>query len=99
MNKVHRKNLSTTVIPPVFNLAQNKVTSDDIVSVLDCVDENLSEVESGDSDSKIGDNQESDGKSGTSGSEQNDVQVAPVVSGWCGVKWQRKSGSMCPPVA
>jgi hypothetical protein len=45
---------------------QNEATGeDDIVSVLACVDENLSEVESSDSDNEIGDNQESDHKRGT----------------------------------
>jgi hypothetical protein len=41
-------------------MVQNKVTSDDdIVSILDCRDENLSEVESDDSDNEIGNNKES----------------------------------------
>jgi hypothetical protein len=45
-------------------MAQNKATTDDdILSVLNCVDENLSEVESSDNDNEIGDNQESDHKS------------------------------------
>jgi hypothetical protein len=57
-------------------MAQNKVTSDDnIVSVLDCVNENLSAVESNHSDNEIGDNQGSDCKSGTSDSEQSDGQL------------------------
>jgi hypothetical protein len=61
-------------------VAQNKATSDDnIVSVLDFVDENLSEVKS--SDSNIGDNHELDDKSGASDSEQSDGHVIPVVSG------------------
>jgi hypothetical protein len=68
-------------------MAQNKRNSDDIVKILDCVDENLSEVESGDSDNEIDDNQESDHKSSTSDSDR---QVAPVVSGWCDVKCQMK---------
>jgi hypothetical protein len=47
-------------------MAQNKVTSDDdIVSILDCMDENLSEVDSSDSDNEIGDNKKSDRKSAT----------------------------------
>jgi hypothetical protein len=62
-------------------MAQNKVTSDDIVSLLDCVDENLSEAESSDRNNEIGDNQESDCKSCTSDSEQSDSQAVPVVSG------------------
>jgi hypothetical protein len=37
-------------------MLQNKmINDDDIVSVLDCVDENLSEVESNNSDDEIGD--------------------------------------------
>jgi hypothetical protein len=63
------KNLSTVIIPLLCNMAQNKVINDDIVSILDCVDENISEVECGDSDDEIGDNQESDHKV-TSDSEQ-----------------------------
>jgi hypothetical protein len=52
-------------------MVQNKVTNDDdIVTIFDCVDDNFSEVESSDSDNEIGDNQESDHKSGTSDSEQ-----------------------------
>jgi hypothetical protein len=47
-------------------MAQNKVTNDDnIVSVLDCVDENLSEVESSNSHNEICNNQEYDHESGT----------------------------------
>jgi hypothetical protein len=69
-------------------MAQNKMTSDDIVAVLGCVDENLSEVEASDSDNKIGCNQESDCESGTLDSEHNDGQAATFVSGWCDVKWQ-----------
>jgi hypothetical protein len=60
---------------------QNKVISDDIVSVLDCVDDNISEVESSESDNEIGDNQECDYRSGISDSEQSDRQVAPAISG------------------
>jgi hypothetical protein len=40
-----------------------------ILSNLDCVDDSLSEVESSGSDNEVGDNQESDRKSGASGSE------------------------------
>jgi hypothetical protein len=39
------------------------------VSILDCVDENLSEVESSNSGNEIGDNQESDCKSSISDGE------------------------------
>jgi hypothetical protein len=50
-NKAHHKNLSTSVIPLVCSMSQNKATNeDDIVSVLDCADGNLSKVESSDSD-------------------------------------------------
>jgi hypothetical protein len=42
------------------------------------------------SDKEIGDNEESDCKSGTSDSEQSDGQVAPIISGWCDGKWQIK---------
>jgi hypothetical protein len=64
-------------------MVQNEVTKDyDIVSILKCVNENLSEVESNDSDIKIGDNQESVHKSGTSKREQSDGQAAQVISGW-----------------
>jgi hypothetical protein len=72
-------------------MVQNKVTSDDdIVSILDCVHENLPDVECGDSHNEIGDNQESDCKSGTSDSEQTDEQAASVVTAWCDVKQQMK---------
>jgi hypothetical protein len=59
------------------------------VSILDCVDENLLEVQSSDGDNEIF-NRESDSRSGISESEQSDGQVAPVVSGWHDVKWQMK---------
>jgi hypothetical protein len=53
-SKTHPKNLSTSIIPPVLNMAQNTVTRDyNIVSILDCMDENLSEVEASDSDKKL----------------------------------------------
>jgi hypothetical protein len=56
-------------------MTQNKATSDDdIVSILECVDENL---ESSDSDNETGDNQESDYKGGISNSEQSDRKAAP----------------------
>jgi hypothetical protein len=58
----------------------NNVTSNDSVSLVDSVDENLSDVQSSDSDNEIGDNQEFD----------SNGQVAPVVSGWHNVKWQMK---------
>jgi hypothetical protein len=60
---------------------EDKVISDDM-SVLDCVDENLSEVESSDSNDEIGNHQESDPRSGTSNSEQNDGEVALYSRGW-----------------
>jgi hypothetical protein len=47
------RNLKTSVIPmvPVCSVVQNKVIGDvGIVSSFGCVDENLSDVESGDSD-------------------------------------------------
>jgi hypothetical protein len=47
-----------------------------IVSLLDCVDENLSEAESSDSDNK-----ESDHKTGTADSEQSNREGTPAVSG------------------
>jgi hypothetical protein len=54
-------------------MVQNKaINDDDIVSVLDCVDENVLEVKRSDSDNKIGGNQESYHKSGISDSEQRD---------------------------
>jgi hypothetical protein len=62
-------------------MAQNKMIKDEnITSTMDCVDEILSEEGSGDSDDKIGDNQESDCKSGILYREQSDRQVVPVVS-------------------
>jgi predicted AlkP superfamily phosphohydrolase/phosphomutase len=70
-------------------MVQNKVTSDDIVSVLDYVNQNILEVESGDSS----DNQKSDHKSGTL--DSSDRQAAPVVSGWYDVKWQMKAWLLC----
>jgi hypothetical protein len=63
-------------------MVQNKV----IASILECVDENISEVESSDNDNEIGDNQESDHRSGTSDSNQGDGQAVPVASGWPNVK-------------
>jgi hypothetical protein len=47
------------------------------------VDENLSEVESSDSNNEIGNNQEYGDKTGTPDSGQ----AAPVVSRWRDVKW------------
>jgi hypothetical protein len=58
------------------------MVQNDILSVLDCVDENLSEVESSGSDNEIADNQESNCKSGTSDSKQSNRQVVLGVSGW-----------------
>jgi hypothetical protein len=55
------------------------------VSVLDCVDENFSEVESSDSGDKIDENQESDHKSGASVSQQSDRHAA-IVSRWHDMK-------------
>lgn len=54
-------------------MAQNKEMNDaDIVSVLGCLKENLSEAESSGSDNEIGNNQVSDSRSGISVSEQCD---------------------------
>jgi hypothetical protein len=64
-------------------MTQNKVINDDdSTSFLDCVDENLSEVEYNESDNESGHSQESDCKSIVSNSEQSYRQAAPVVSGW-----------------
>jgi hypothetical protein len=72
-------------------MMQYIATSDDnIVSILDCVDENLSEVESSYSGNEIGDNKKSDHKSGTSDSENGDGQATMFFSGWHDVKWQVK---------
>jgi hypothetical protein len=66
-NKGCHKNLPTTKIPLLCNLVEKKAISDDnIVSILDCVDENNSESKSRESDSEIGDNQESECKRDTS---------------------------------
>jgi hypothetical protein len=54
----------------------------DDMSVLPCVAENLSEVESSDTNDEIGNNQESDPKSGTSDSGQNYGKVACFSTGW-----------------
>jgi hypothetical protein len=63
---------------------QNNATrDDDIVSIFDCLDENLLEV-------KYSDNQDSYYRSGTSGSEKSDWHITPVVSGWRDVNWQMK---------
>jgi hypothetical protein len=70
--------------------ARNKATSDDnIVSILECVEENLSEVEFSDSDNEIGDDEESDCKC-RSDNEQSDGQASPAVNAWSDVKWQIK---------
>jgi hypothetical protein len=61
-------------------MVQNKVTSDDIASILDYVDENISEVESSNSENEIGDNKKSNCRSGKD-SKQSDRQVATAVSG------------------
>lgn len=54
----------TSILPLVCIMTQNKATSDDdIVSVLHCVDESLSGVESSDSDNEIRGNQELNHKS------------------------------------
>jgi hypothetical protein len=50
-NKGHRETFSTSIIPLVRNVVQKKVGN---VSFLDCVHENISEVESSDSDNEIG---------------------------------------------
>lgn len=49
------------------------------------------------SDKEIGDNEESDCKSGTSDSEQSDRQAAPAVSGWHDVhnKYNFNTSCMC----
>jgi hypothetical protein len=79
-------------------MVRNKVTSaDNIVSIFDCIDENLSETESNDSN-ETGDNQESDHKGGTSDSEQSNRQATPVVSGWCDVRWQMKIWLLVVPL-
>jgi hypothetical protein len=50
------KNQLTAVIPLVSNMVQNKlINDDDIASILDCVDKNISHVESGKDDDKCGD--------------------------------------------
>jgi hypothetical protein len=67
-----------------------KTSDDDIMTVLGCVDENLSEVESSGSDNEIGDNKESDCKSAYQRVNKVMVKWAPVVSGWHDVKWQMK---------
>jgi hypothetical protein len=52
-----RENLSSAIISLLWNMMQDKLISgDSTVSILDCVDENLSELVSSDSDDKIGDN-------------------------------------------
>jgi hypothetical protein len=66
-NNANYVNLSTSITPLVCNVVQSKVSSDDdILSILDYMDENLSEVESSDSDNETSDNQESEHKNGTS---------------------------------
>lgn len=51
-------------------MAQNKATSNDnLVSILDCLNESLSEVESCNSDNETDSNQESECKIGISDSE------------------------------
>lgn len=66
------------------------MNDNDIVSVLDRVHENLSEVDCGVSDNGIDDNQESDDKSNALDGKESDREVALVVSRWCDVKWQVK---------
>lgn len=63
-------------------MAQNNAISyDNIVAILVCMDDILSEVVSTDSDHEIRDNQESNQKSGIiSDSEQSGCQMASVVS-------------------
>jgi hypothetical protein len=65
----------------VCNIVQNEATSDDdTVSILDCVGENLSEVESSNSNNEICDNQKPHCKSDASDSEQNVKEATAVVS-------------------
>lgn len=66
-NKVHHKTCQTSVIPPVCNLKQNKAISDDDdgVSIFNCADTNISEVESSDSN-----NEKSDRRSSIADSER-----------------------------
>jgi hypothetical protein len=61
-----------------------------ILSVFDCMDENLIEIESSDSGIGIGGSQETDHRSGASCIEQSGQQVTPVVSGYCGGKLEMK---------
>jgi hypothetical protein len=69
---------------PNSKYAPSKVTSgDSIVSVFDIACTNLLEAESVNSDTEIGDNQESDHKTGTSDSVQS--EAAAAVTGWHGV--------------
>jgi uncharacterized Fe-S radical SAM superfamily protein PflX len=74
-NKAHFRSLSTSAIPLVCNIAQNKVTSDDTESSLDRVDENLSDVESSDSDNEVGE-------------IKNPITKMASCCGWCDVKCQ-----------
>jgi hypothetical protein len=66
----------------------------DNVSVLDCVDKNISEVKSNDSDNKMCNNQGSDCTSCTLDSGQSVGQVARVVSGMA----NENLALGCPPV-
>jgi hypothetical protein len=59
-------------------MVQNKAVIVDIVSFLDCVVENLSEVKSGDCDNEIDDNHKCDCKRGTSDSGRQAVSVINV---------------------
>jgi hypothetical protein len=65
-------------------MAHNKLINDNIVSVLDCVVENISEVECGNSGGEVSDNQNSNQKSIISHSEK--VNGAPVICRWHDVK-------------
>jgi hypothetical protein len=81
-HKAHLKNLSISAIP-LIHMVQNKMINyENIVSVLDCVDENLSEVESSDSDNEISKNQESGHK--VEYQTVNTV-MGKWLSGWCDV--------------
>lgn len=56
----------------MHNMVQNDDASDDIVPILDCACDNISEVESGYTQNEIGDNHEFDHKSDSSDREKSD---------------------------
>lgn len=83
----------------MHNMVQNDDASDDIVPILDCACDNISEVESGYTQNEIGDNHEFDHKSDSSDREKSDEQAESVVTARCDMEQQMKISDSSPQMA